>query len=303
MLAAVAAALGFFTFIYDRIEWRSHVRVAVYFQATAGLREGAAFIVAGRPVGRVEAIALAGDRGIRVTVALETDAARSIEYGGDVFISSHGLLSAKYLEIGPAPVTSRSLRDGDEIVGHEPPSLDRAWQHTWDNLVTTARFAAAVRPEAAALRSEVDRLQATLAELAPTPLRAELAALRVEARHTRAMLDLDLPDTGETIGQLRTTIAGLGASADTLLLGVHGMRDRLAGRDLTGIERAVDRVRHALRGADALLAQVETIEATFANGSLAKLMLDPEFPEDTKALGKILKRKPWRILARPPDQR
>jgi hypothetical protein len=29
-------------------------------------------------------------------------------------------------------------------------------------------------------------------------------------------------------------------------------------------------------------------------------MKDPEFPEDAKELGKILKRQPWKIIGRPP---
>jgi hypothetical protein len=29
-------------------------------------------------------------------------------------------------------------------------------------------------------------------------------------------------------------------------------------------------------------------------------MNDPEFPEDAKELGKILKRQPWKVINRPP---
>ena len=34
-------------------------------------------------------------------------------------------------------------------------------------------------------------------------------------------------------------------------------------------------------------------------GSLMKLMHDPEFPEDAKELGKIMKRQPWKIINHP----
>ncbi|HRC58655.1 MAG TPA: hypothetical protein PKU97_22185, partial [Kofleriaceae bacterium] len=37
-------------------------------------------------------------------------------------------------------------------------------------------------------------------------------------------------------------------------------------------------------------------------GSLGRLLADPEFPEDAKELGKILKRQPWRIFGRPPEE-
>jgi hypothetical protein len=36
-------------------------------------------------------------------------------------------------------------------------------------------------------------------------------------------------------------------------------------------------------------------------GSLGRLLTDPEFPEDTKELGKIMKRQPWKIVQKPPD--
>ena len=42
------------------------------------------------------------------------------------------------------------------------------------------------------------------------------------------------------------------------------------------------------RGLLAILARGE--------GSLARLANDPEFPEDAKELGRILKRTPWRII-------
>ena len=52
---------------------------------------------------------------------------------------------------------------------------------------------------------------------------------------------------------------------------------------------------------DPLLAQVEAVQQHIArgDGSLLKLMHDPEFPEDAKELGKILKRQPWKIINRP----
>jgi hypothetical protein len=54
-----------------------------------------------------------------------------------------------------------------------------------------------------------------------------------------------------------------------------------------------------------LLAKVAEINARIARGegSLGKLMKDPEFPEDAKALGKIMKRQPWRIIQRPADNK
>src|SRR5688572_10135118 len=111
-LVLLSLSIVFFVFIYDQIEWGRHVRIHIYFHTTGGLREGAPFVVAGHDVGHVEAIALVprgtnqllGDEdGVAVKVAIEYDAAKRIMFGGDVFVTSRGALSGKYLEIAPPP--------------------------------------------------------------------------------------------------------------------------------------------------------------------------------------------------------
>src|SRR5262245_14510289 len=106
-LGLLTLAIVFFVFIYDQIEWGSHVRIKVYFHTTGGLHEGAAFVVAGHEVGRVESIVLVprgakqilGDEeGVEVKVAIDAEPAGHIGYGGDVFVTSRGALSGRYLE-------------------------------------------------------------------------------------------------------------------------------------------------------------------------------------------------------------
>ena len=60
-------------------------------------------------------------------------------------------------------------------------------------------------------------------------------------------------------------------------------------------------IKEAIAKVDPLLAKVEEINQRIARGegSLGRLMNDPEFPEDAKELGKILKRHPWRVIDRP----
>ena len=36
-------------------------------------------------------------------------------------------------------------------------------------------------------------------------------------------------------------------------------------------------------------------------GTIGRIQHDPEFPEDAKELGKILKRTPWRVIGHPQD--
>jgi hypothetical protein len=171
-----------------------------------------------------------------------------------------------------------------------------------------------VRPQVAALRVELDKLQATLVGIAPdVKLRDDVDALIVEATRTydalggRPGLDhisAQIDHTRTTIGQARAMIAVLRTRADALGAGIDGLRARLGDKGsqaVASVELAIDRVRAAIDKIDPLLAQVEAIQQRIerGEGSLMKLMHDPEFPEDAKELGKILKRQPWKIMDHP----
>ena len=93
--------------------------------------------------------------------------------------------------------------------------------------------------------------------------------------------------------------------AGTFSENCRALRSRTGPRGAEAIDKielAIDRVRAAIDKVDPLLAQVEALQQHFArgDGSILKLMHDPEFPEDAKELGKILKRQPWKIISRPP---
>jgi ABC-type transporter Mla subunit MlaD len=335
-LVLLTLSILFFVFIYDQIEWGSNIRIKVYFRTTGGLREGASFVAAGSTAGHIESIALVprgskrilGDEdGVAVKVVIDAHAAKHIMFGGDVFVTSRGALSGRYLEIGPPPPPGtplpdgtiagepRPLREGDEILGRDPPSLDRVLQRTWDNLTTAAQFAAAVRPEMNALSAEVDTLRATLDQIAPgVELGVDVDALLDEGRRTYAALGGEqgidrmgavLDRGGSVLAQARKTIDNLRASANKLGASLDVLRSRMGTRGAEAIDKielAIDRVRAAIDKVDPLLAQVEALQQHFArgDGSILKLMNDPEFPEDAKELGKILKRQPWKIISRPP---
>lgn len=322
-MGVLALAIIFFVFIEGRIEWGRHMRVRVYFHATGGLVEGAPFVVAGREVGTIEAIALSpkgaatplnGDEGVEVRVSIDLAEARRL-VRGDVFVASRGPLSARYLELGPPETNDRvPLHEKDQLLGRDPPSLDRVIQRTWDNLQIVGGFLDEVRPQVAALRVELDQLQTTLQGIAPeVALRDDVDALIAEATRTYDALggrpgldhiDAVVAHTHATIAQARAMIAALRTRADTLSTGLDHLRARLGdkGRQaVASVELAIDRVRAAIDKIDPLLAQVDAIQQRIerGEGSLMKLMHDPEFPEDAKELGKILKRQPWKIIDHP----
>jgi ABC-type transporter Mla subunit MlaD len=334
-LSVIGAAIVFFVFIWDRIDWGSHVRVRVYFHTTGGLREGAPFVVGGRTIGKVEAIALVphaaskllgADDGVVLTVAIDSDEAPLLDAGGDVFIASRGALSAKYLELGPPPEPTRAIKAGDELVGADPPSLDRVLQRTWDNLQTMGTFAAEIKPELDALRAQIDELRShfdqtsgNLAALVPSIDRVgalidDASTISAQIRQLRevalggdagaARLAAVIAHGRAVISDARVSLDKLSASAAQLGTSVGSLRGRLGSKGDDAIEKlqlAIDRTRAAIAKIDPLLAQIDAINQSLAagDGSLMKLMHDPEFPEDAKELGKILKRHPWRVMDHP----
>ncbi len=329
VLVMLAASIVVVVFVYPKLEWGQHVRIGVYFHHIGGMREGAPLVVAGREIGVVESIALAprdvnnplkGDDGVVATVAIAADEAARITRGGDVFIASRGPLGARYLEIGPALGPGPSLDDDpSDLLGRDPPSLDRVLQRTWDNLTIAREFAHAVGPELDELRLRLSELAASLDALAPNiggmaGLGLEVAGLFAEARKLRdvtlggepglAKLDAVIAQARLTLAHAREVLDQLGGRTRALTASAVGLRGRLGTRGpaaLAAIEVAIDRMRAAIDKIDPLLATVADIQARIARGegSLGKLANDPEFPEDAKALGKIMKRKPWRIIIRP----
>lgn len=322
-LVLLVLAIGFVVFVYDKIEWGDPVRVKVYMASTGTVPIDAPFIVAGRAIGHVESIALAprgstpmmDEDGVALTVALDRDEARRVPAGGDVFVTSRGALSVRFLELGPPPGPGPMLIDVKEFRAKDPPSLDRVMQRTWENLNTARRFAEEVRPEARMLSDEIDRLQATMLAIAPEILFVDdFSALADEVKKTYAALGGDAgvakmralaDETESTIGFARQQLAKLRTSADMLGASLDVLKARMGGKGAEAIEHveiAIERVKAAIAKVEPLIASVEVIQQRIerGEGSLLKLARDPEFPEDAKELGKILKRQPWRLIDRPP---
>jgi len=330
VLVVLGAAILFVVFLLDRIEIGSYTRVHVFFHQTGGLREGAPVVIAGRSIGRVESIApslrnaptpLGGDEGVDVTVAIESRHIAGLRHGADVFVASKGPLADRYLEIGPTPEIGAPLADGQPVLGRDPPTLDRVLQRTWENLTTVGSFLDEVRPEAQALRKQLDLLGQRFADLQPTlentgTLAAEVDALIAEARTTwnqglggRAGVDQIgalVTRTRATLADIRGMLDQLGAKATTLRASFDAFGARMDAKlpaAVAAVELAIDRVRAAIDKVDPLLANIQELNKRIANneGSIGRLMNDPEFPEDAKELGKIMKRQPWKIIAHPPN--
>ncbi|MCA9680089.1 MAG: MCE family protein [Kofleriaceae bacterium] len=312
------------------------VDVELYFAHVGSLKEGAPVMVAGRAVGKITAIRLVprdlagddhllADTGGAVAI-LRIDARRRgmVPINGEFFVSSRGLLSERYVEVG-APADGappgRPVADGDQVRGIDPPSMDRVLTNTWNNLTVARAFLSEVQPEGEAFFAALRELGATLDAIEPGPdayaaLADRAAALAAEARTTYLTLQaggLDgdriaglLARSRQTVAQLGTTAAMLRGRLDLLQGDLDRLRDRIDAA-APGLRRKLDRALDAGRGAlaklEVLSAKVDDLLGIIARGegTIGRIQHDPEFPEDAKELGKILKRTPWRVIGHPQD--
>ena len=112
------------------------------------------------------------------------------------------------------------------------------------------------------------------------------------------------PRSRTTLAQTRATLDKLQPVIDRLADQASRAKGAVTGADPVGhLDAALARARAVIEQVDPLLAKVEEINGRLARGegSLGLLMHDPEFPEDAKELGKILKRQPWKVIAKPKD--
>lgn len=331
VLAALVLAVVFVLAIWPRLSFGGGDRVEVAFAHVGALKEGAPVIVAGSAIGRIESISpvsldglppghpLAGVGGAIVGVRISASGRRRWAANAEVFISSKGVLSSRYLELGPPPggaAPGPPIAPGALVRGIDPPLIDRALQRTWDNLMISRRFFDEIGPEARAVKDALVHLADTLEASAPTPgAFGELAThVRATIREAQALGDeLDaagadpaalaaLADRAEaTLAHVRAQVDVMMAAVDKLaaeLDRVRGLADRVAPAALARIRGVLADADQQLARAQALAANARGLLAILARGegSLARLSRDPEFPEDAKELGRILKRTPWRII-------
>jgi len=343
VLLVMAVVIACFVFLLDRIERGSPTRIRVVFRHSAGLREHAALVIAGQPIGRIEAISpvlhgapglLDGEVGVAVTVAVDDGSAWKVPARAEIFVASRGPLSDKYLEVAPpAGDPGPAIHEGQELRGIDPPSLDNVLQHTWDNMTTFKVFVDTVKPELDALRAQLTALRGQLDQAANdagisagTPggmpaglasgageLATETRELVAAARHTYetslrgdvglAQFRAVVAEARVAITQIRALADAIGPEASATVANLERVQGQLASTDpIVRVEQTIATVRAALDKIAPLVAKLDELGERIAGGegSLGRLLRDPEFPEDAKDLGKIMKRQPWKILERPP---
>jgi len=328
-LVAVAAAA---VLLVDCSRLRPGIDVTIYYAHIGALEEGADVQIAGRAVGVVTGVQLLPPRavqdpehplhpagGVAVHVRLQKRYADWAMTDSDYFITAKGVLGEPYIEIGPGQIEKpdrRGLREGDAVRGADPARMDQVVVRSFQNMSELRRLLDEIAPSARELRDSLERLARTLREIEPEP--GAYGALAGNLVHLRTSLDrLTSGFAAENLGpaELRALADAAGAFADRAraeLALVDAALDRLSA-DLDRVRGSIpaglaERIDRAIATARLATAKVERIIATGqelaeridrGQGTVGALMNDPEFLDDAKQLGKILKRQPWRVVGHP----
>jgi ABC-type transporter Mla subunit MlaD len=331
VLVTLLMAIAFTVVILPRIDFGRHIRVQVTFGDIGGVRQGSPVIVAGQKIGEVESVLMstsssgaASSRLVVAVIALRQRQANRVFVSSEFFVSSHGPLSERYIEIagrGQAE-PGRPVQDGDVVRGIDPPSLDRVLQNTWTNLSVARQFLQEVTGPVNELRSSLSALGGSLDDVSPTmsgyiqlmPAAAELltafqelsqttggAATMQRTQALMASANLVVAHLQTELSNIDQQLKALQGNANSGLVKLDAAASKLVARArevIAEVKSVMDRVGPAMANAEQLAQMLARGE-----GTIMRLMTDPEFPEDSRDLGKILKRTPWRVVGHAPDSK
>jgi len=333
IVIAVFMAVSTFLMLAGDLHWYSGFKIKVYFKHPGALREGAAVHAGGKVIGKVKTIRLVpkahadkdpkhllhGTGGVVAILRIEKRFRERVALNGQYYINSKGMLGKNYLEIGPPAdggEWTRVIEPGDEVRGADPPKLDMVMQRSYDNLMVSAKFLAEVKPEWTKLRTELTKLQKTLDELSPGPIttaqmfvsiktaiadaesiQAKLKATNVDlddVRNIRSRFSVMLNNAERSIDQVRGQIRVLMKEVDRLRARIpKGLQTKFK-LALSKTDQSMAKLKRIMKTAQEIAAIVKRGE-----GNIGHLMNDPEFSDDAKKLGKLLKSQPWRLVSRP----
>lgn len=322
VLVVTLFVVTYVVFIRDRLQ-REGVVMRVHFGVVVGLPQGSPVRLAGNQIGEVRSIGIARGGGVTAEIVIDHAWAPRIPINADFFVDARSPLAPRYVAIGPPPGDAppgRPIANGDEVMGVDPPNLDRVLQRTWDNLEEVQRFLDAIRPAAHTIKVAAVRLAVTVRAVDTHPgAQAEMReAVAAAAAHAVELVealqagDVDpaairrLADElstlatriDATIDDLRGQIALMQAALDRAEVAAGlgpGLSERVA-RILVTADRALVQAKHLTGQMQRLLA-----DATGGGGAVAAFAADLELIDEVRELTKELKRTPWRVM--PPPSR
>lgn len=268
--------------------------------------------------------------GIVADVRIEKRYAFMVPRRADYFVNAKGILGEQYLEIG-APMgrdgwkdagpegLGETVREGDRIRGIDPPSMDRVLLRSYGNLVTSRLFLQSVEPHWRRLVRELNELSRTVEEIEPEPgayarLGDSYGALldRADQVRTRwAAEEITVDDIRSlterargTFGELERELTDLEQRLDRVTANVDRLRGAVPDDFAAHFELAADKTRDSLDKLRRIAANVRELGAMIdrGEGNVGGLLHDPEFADNAKEIGKIIKRQPWTIVGHPQDE-
>ncbi|HWM89071.1 MAG TPA: hypothetical protein VNO33_24640, partial [Kofleriaceae bacterium] len=198
----------------------------------------------------------------------------------------------------------------------DPPRMDQVLVKSFQNMVEFRRLLDEIAPSARQLVASLDQLGETLEEIEPQPgayatLSGALDELGGEWSQLSSGLAAEGLSGGDALrvvsragalaGRIRAELGATGAALDRLLADIDRIRARIPDDLRQRLELSVAGARSAVARLERAVAVTQDLVARVSGGqgTVGALMNDPEFIDDAKQLGKILKREPWRILGHP----
>ncbi len=302
------------------IGWRGSsladtLTIDVEFDHIGALTEGSDVQIASRVVGTVGSISLT-HTGARATLVIESRYQTWIPSNAEVFITAKGLLGQPFLEIGPpargAPPAA-TVTEGQTLRGLSPARIEIVILRSIEN---TKQFRALLTELSPAIHHFIDNLatlQVTAEEIGLDAdkidgLRQSGSALTGRGQqlvHTLSASGL----SAEKIGALRARLTTLEAAANLELTRISSdlesiHRDILRWRSASSAQmllklqlaasRALSLWGEAKQTVLLLTELVDRVDR--GQGTVGAILSDPEFIDDAKELGRIIKRQPWRLI-------
>lgn len=297
----------------------SGVVLRIEMTSTGPLRSGAKVKIAGREVGEVRNAQTLPSTGMGMKVQFDAFIARAwagqVRSNSQFFVSTPSVLGEAFLEIGAPPHGEEPgppVKDGDRVVGADPPDIDRFFTHAEASIREVMAFIKEDGPALDELLSAGEGLLATLSGLpgdrgqlrrivdqsseALDAGRGLIAALREAGGIDRIRkLGSELSAIADRAGP---ELASLGQRIDAAMANVDRVRGYFTPERADQLRRALAGFRKAATIGEKVVADIQSIERKVRSGqgSLGALLADRELFDDLHETHRIIKGQPLRFL-------
>ncbi len=318
VLVALVLFIGFVVALGDL---RPGKRVTVYvdFPHSGDLKAGAPVKVAGVTAGKVARVELWGGRidpklhrpvQVRVRLGLKPDMAKIVRRDARFFISTLGVLGAKYIEVEPGTSKAPPIEPGEVFVGEPPMRLELV---TRDLTTLLGHVSELVRENRPLVHELLQTALQTLQD-ADTLIRDNREALaRVLGRldESTERLNQLLASAQTAVGDgadVRATLEHVRATAAEVRRRVPAVFDRaesVAARVEEVATRAVELEKAVEQPVAELLDRLLRVAADVGQivgkvlegrGNVGAVLADVTLYTDLKALLADLRRHPWKLI-------